>query len=188
MPLLWQSPNLGAVPLTLTAPGGPQHYRLKGNGYKKSIKHPTAYNISNYKEHKKEYTKQCQQAKNASWNDYKENIDSTHDINAFRKILKARPSVKMGTFVKPDGSVTDPVTTPCNTLWIHTVPQPHQSKTQSLTTTNIYPKLGSQHGTPHGSPRTNFSLPSNNSRTKSRLVQMGYTQLHLNISLQSASS
>ena len=78
--------------------------------YKKSRNHPTAFNIASYKETKKEYTRLCQQAKRNSWNDYKENIDSTHGINAFRKILEARPAVRMGTFEKPDGSLTDPGT------------------------------------------------------------------------------
>ena len=64
--------------------------------YNKSIKYPNEFNITQYKIHKKEYTKQCQVAKTASWNDYKENIDSTQGINAFRKILEARPSIKMG--------------------------------------------------------------------------------------------
>ena len=78
--------------------------------YKKSRNHPTPFNIASYKETKKEYTRLCQQAKRNSWNDYKENIDSTHGINAFRKILEARPTVRMGTFEKPDGSLTDPGT------------------------------------------------------------------------------
>ena len=78
--------------------------------YKKSRNHRTAFNIASYKETKKEYTRLCQQAKRNSWNDYKENIDSTHGINAFRKILEARPAVRMGTFEIPDGSFTDPGT------------------------------------------------------------------------------
>ena len=49
-----------------------------------------------------------EKARKASWEDYKEKIDSIEEMNKFRKNIERHLNIQMGTLEKPDGSITDP--------------------------------------------------------------------------------
>ena len=57
---------------------------------------------------RKEYKKDIEKARKASWDDYKEKIDSIEEMNRFRKTIERHLNIQMGTLEKPDGSITEP--------------------------------------------------------------------------------
>ena len=61
-----------------------------------------------YKAFRKEYKKDVEEARKASWDDYKEKIDSVEEMNKFRKIIERHLNIQMGTLEKLDGSITAP--------------------------------------------------------------------------------
>ena len=50
-----------------------------------------------YKAFRKEYKKDVERARKASWEDYKEKIDSVEEMNKFRKIIERHLNIQMGT-------------------------------------------------------------------------------------------
>ena len=76
--------------------------------YKKKNRHPTQYNIDEYKVLKTKFARTCRQAQTKGWNEFTDSTDSFDKMNVLKNIFEGKSSEKLGTLEKPDGSLTDP--------------------------------------------------------------------------------